>query len=215
MGDFYVGGHAEDVRNFFAAQVQYSKHSFVNVRPWVHSDLIFRHAYRNLRGKLNLPDDRFFPNITPTLRLDMHPAPRRFKYHPEVLRLWAEILDKSICLYPRDIAARMEWRGSLFALSSHSSGEFYEEWLEARTNPQQWVMAKYPSLYSDASSLSKLERFLNFNVEKAYEIENQRPALRRHFYRLARFLLTLFTGKFPRDEFMIELWLRWNRRRHR
>jgi hypothetical protein len=211
VGDFYVGGHARDLLDFFEAQVLYSKHSFVNVRSWVHSDIVLRHAYRNLKGKLDLPDDYFFPNIAPAFRLDMHAPPAGFKYHLDVLNLWSEILRKSLSFYPREIAAGMEWRGSLFALSSHSSGEFYEEWLKARVDPRKWIAARQPKLYGDLSPIGRIDRFINFNPEKAFEIESRHPTVRRHLYRVARFFLSLLTGQFPRDELAIRLWLRLKR----
>jgi len=212
VGDFYVGGHARDMLRFFEAQVTLSRHSFVYVRPWVHADFMFRHAYHNLRGKFGLSVIHFFPNITPSLRLDLYPPPARFRYHPEVLRLWSEMLTHSVCLFPRDIATRMEWRGQTFQLSSHSSGEFYEEWSEAQTDPSPWLQRRLPGLYAPSAPLSPLQRFLNFNSEKAVEMAQHRPVFRRHLYRTARFLLSFLTGNFPREDFALKLWLKLRRR---
>lgn len=211
VGDFYIGGHTNDLLNFFAAQILYSKHSFSNVRPWVHSDIILKHAYRNLKNTLNLPTFYFFPNITPAFRLDIHPAPGGFKYSSEVLILWAEILTKSISIYPKEIAATMEWRGSTFATEKHSTGEFYNEWLDARTSPQKWIIAKHPKLYTDTKSLNWLDRFINFNTEKRLEIDSNYPVPQRHLYRIARFSICIATGQFPREEFFIEIWSRLKR----
>ena len=212
VGDFYVGGHAHDMLRFFEAQVTLSRHSFVYVRPWVHADFMFRHAYHNLRGRLDLPDDCHFPNITPSLRLDLYPPPPRYRYHPQVLRLWSEMLAHSVCFFPRDIAARMEWRGQTFQLSSHSSGEFYEEWCEAQTDPNLWLQQRLPGLYTPSAPLTPIQRFLNFNSEKAIEMACHRPMFRRHFYRSARFLLSCLTGNFPREDFALKLWLKLRRR---
>lgn len=213
VGDFYVGGHAHDMLAFFEAQVSLSRHSFVYVRPWVHADFMFRHAYHNLLGKFGLSDRHFFPNITPSLRLDLYPPPARFRYHPEVLRLWCEMLTQSVCFFPRDIAARMEWRGQTFQLSSHSSGEFYEEWCEAQADPSLWLRRRMPLLYTLSAPLGPLQRFLNFNSEKAVEMAQRRPLFRRHLYRTVRFLLSCLTGNFPREDFALKLWLKLRRRR--
>lgn len=208
VGDFYVGGHACDMLRFFDAQVQLSCHSLVYAYPWVHADLMLRHAYQNLRGKLGIPEAFFFPNITPSLRLDLYPPPWRFRYHPSVLHLWGEMLTKSISLFSRDINARMEWRGHTFRASSHSSGEFYEEWLEAQTDPVEWLVGRMPALYLPAAPLTHIQRFINFNLEKSVEMRSQQPALRRYMYGLARFVLSVFSGIFPRVEFPLMLWLK-------
>lgn len=211
VGDFFIGGHASDLLNLFDAQVRYSKHSFVNVKPWVHSDIILRHAYGNLRGKLDIPEDRFFPNLVPAFRLDLHAPPGNFRYHPEVLRLWRELLRCSISLFPRSATENLEWRGARFETDRHSSGEFYEEWLTAREDVETWMQTMQPKLYSEARPLGTMNRFLNFCPEKALEIRTGRPTLRRHLYQGARAFLSLLTGQMPRDEWALRLWLRWQR----
>lgn len=211
VGDFFIGGHASDLARLFDAQVRYSKHSFVNVKPWVHSDIILRYAYDNLHGKLDLPQDRFFPNLVPAFRLDLHAPPGKFRYHPEMLRLWRDLLRCSISLFPRAATQTLEWRGARFETDRHSAGEFYEEWLEARKDVEAWMRSMQPSLYSTARSLGTLDHFLNFCPEKALELQAGHPTARRHLYQGARTLLSLLTGRMPRDEWALRLWLRWQR----
>lgn len=125
------------------------------------------------------------------------------------------MLTKSISLFPRDITARMEWRGHTFKLSSHSSGEFYEEWLEAQPDPIRWLQNRLPDLYTPPAQLTPTRRFLNFNAEKAAEMRSQRPVLRRHVYRIARLLLSCITCNFPREEIALGIWLKLRRRKIR
>jgi len=211
VGDFFIGGHASDLARLFDAQVRYSKHSFVNVKPWVHSDIVLRHAYGNLQGKLDLPQDRFFPNLVPALRLDLHAPPCGFRYHPEMLRLWRELLRCSISLFPRTATQTLEWRGARFQTDRHSAGEFFEEWLEARNDLEAWMRKTQPSLYSKARLLGPVDHFLNFCPEKALELRAGHPTRRRYINQGARTLLSLLTGSMPRDEWALRLWLRWQR----
>ena len=211
VGDFFIGGHSLDLLGLFDAQVRYSKHSLVNVKPWVHSDIILRHAYGNLRGRLTIPEDRFFPNLVPAFRLDLHAPPDNFRYHPEVLRLWQEMLGRSISLFPRTATENLEWRGTHFESGRHSTGEFYEEWLEARLDVEAWMRRMQPNLYSMSRQLGALDHFVNFCPEKALELHAGQPTLRRYLYQGARTLLSLLTGKMPRDEWALRLWLRWQR----
>lgn len=207
VGDFYIGGHAHDVLRFFEAQVNLSRHSFTYAGSWIHSDLILRHAYHNLRGYLELPDSFYFPNIIPSLRLDSANPPWHLCYHPSVLTLLAQILTRSICIFPRNIASSMEWRGNLNKLSSHSSGEFYTEWVEAQDDPIAWFIRQVPQLYLSNKPASLMQKYLNFNHEKATEIKKSRSVFRRHFHRSARFLICIISASFPRYDWAICLWL--------
>ncbi|WNO03716.1 WavE lipopolysaccharide synthesis family protein [Rhodoferax mekongensis] len=211
VGDFFIGGHASDMLRFFDSQVRYSKHSLVNAKPWVHSDIILRHAYGNLRGKLDVPEDRYFPNLVPAFRLDLHAPPSNFKYHPEMLSLWRELLNHSISLFPRAATDKLEWRGARFETGRHSAGEFYQEWLEARKDVEAWMRKMQPNLYSTDHQLGTLNHFLNFCPEKALELQVGHPTRRRYLYQGARTVFSLLTGKMPRDEWAVRLWLRWQR----
>lgn len=206
VGDFYVGGHACDMLRFFDAQVKLSFHSLVYAYPWVHADLMLRHAYQNLRGKLDIPEAFFFPNIAPSLRLDLYPPPWRYRYHPSVLYLWGEMLTKSICLFPRELAGSMEWRGHTVKASAHSSGECYEEWRDAQPSPVEWLVDRMPELYLPDAPLTRIQRFINFNSEKSMEMLSQRPVLRRYFYRINRLMLSVLSGNFPPDDLLLRLW---------
>jgi hypothetical protein len=207
VGDFYIGGNARDLLNFFQAQVRYAKHSFSTMEPWVHSDIILRHAYQNLKDKLDLPIDYFFPNVAPAFRLDICPPPKGFKYHSDILLLWVELLRKSVCLYPKKVATSMEWRGSHFDLGKHSVGEFFEEWLDARANFKAWILKKHPNLYFNSQPIGAVDRFLNFCPEKSIEVNIGRPVNRRHLYSMSRLFFSFLKCQFPMNEFALKLWV--------
>lgn len=213
VGDFFIGGHAADLEAFFAAQVRYAKHTFVGAMPWVHSDIMLRHAYANLRDSFDqLPQRCFFPNLASALRLDEQPPPPGFRYHPEILRLWEEMLRKSISLFPRSATEGLEWRGARLVIDRHSIGEFYEEWLEARTGVKAWMRRLQPALYDSDAPPGSLDLFLNFCAEKQLEIDTGRPVWRCHFARTARTLVSLLTARMPRNDLALRLWSRWQQR---
>jgi hypothetical protein len=199
VGDFYIGGHAKDVQLFFEAQVKLSNHTFGYDFSWLHSDIMLRHAYYNLKKSLSLPDFFYFPDITPSFRLQnlLHRYP--IKFHCAVLTLWCILLQKSVTFFPRSIHENMIWRGSKMNPQQHSMGEFFEEWEKEFPNFETWLCNKLPKLYLQKTRLSYFDKILHFYPEKLLEIRYKRPIFRRHLYRLLRVFLSLLKGIFPKE----------------
>jgi hypothetical protein len=199
VGDFYIGGHAKDVQLFFEAQLKLSNHTFGYDFSWLHSDIILRHAYHNLKNSLSLPDFYYFPNITPSFRLQnlLHRYP--IKFHSSVLTLWCIILQKSVSFFPRSTHENMLWRGSKMDPLQHCMGEFFEEWEMAHPNFDIWLRNQLPNLYLRDSTLSFLDKFLHFHPEKILEFRYNRSISRRHLYRLIRICISILKGIFPKE----------------
>ena len=205
VGDFYIGGHAEDMFHFFEAQCKLHNHSFSNIFSWIHSDLIFRHAYANLFDKLDIEKFNFFPNIAPSYRFDRVIKPKNLKYHPDVLILWQELLKKSICTYPKSIALNLLWRGSRMSEHQHTLGDFYDEWVKMRDDVKFWFASNMPDQYLPNYGLTRIQKFISFSSEKEKELRcgkliNGRMVL------MTRFLLSILLGQFPINEWALNKW---------
>lgn len=199
VGDFFIGGHARDIQLFFEAQVALSNHTFGYDFSWLHSDIILRHAFRNLRSKLLLPDEYFFPNITPSFRLYLLHQKFPIKFHPAIIRLWSIILQQSISFFPRAISEDMIWRGTKMNFEKHTMGEFFEEWESEYPDFENWLFKLYPELYLNKKDVSSVDKFLHFYTEKLVEIREKRPVFRRHIYRVIRMAVSLLKGYYPKE----------------
>ncbi len=199
VGDFYIGGHAKDVQLFFEAQIKLSNHTFGYDFSWLHSDLMLRHAYYNLKKSFSLPEFFYFPNITPSFRLQnlLHRYP--IKYHSAVLTLWCFLLQKSVTFFPRSTHENMLWRGSKMDSQQHSMGEFFEEWELAYPNFEIWLRNQLPNLYLQSSTLSFFDKFLHFYPEKILELRYKRSIFRRHLFRVMRICISILKGIFPKE----------------
>lgn len=209
VGDFYIGGHFRDLLNFFEAQVHLASHSMSSAFSWVHSDIVFRYAYRYLRKEFNLPDFYYFPNIAPAFRHDLYPCPCRFKYSINTLVLWEKLLNHSICFFTEEIANSMFWRGAPINSEAHAKGSlYYSEWLKIRGNVLSWYRSNYPALYwSDTYKFGSF-RYLNFTNEK---LEELRTGTLNQFTRLkiaARIIIFLILLRFPVSNFALKAWIR-------
>jgi hypothetical protein len=199
VGDFFIGGHTRDVKHFFEAQIELSCHTFGYDFSWLHSDIILRHAYINLRSFLNLPDVYYFPNLTPSFRLHFLHHKYPIKFHPVVIALWSILLQKSVTFFPRSISENMIWRGSKMNFEKHTMGEFFEEWDKAYPDFANWLNKLYPDLYLNKKGLNLFDKFLHFYPEKIIEFRDRRPVFRRHIYRIFRIMITLIHGRFPKE----------------
>lgn len=207
-GDFYIGGHAQDMLKFFEAQCKFRDHAFSPSFSWTHSDFILKHAYANLINKLRLESTYYFPNVAPSFRVDVHGKPINFKYHHEAISLWGEILKKSISLYPKEITLNLEWRGEKVAPHQHSLGDFYEEWVNMHSNPKEWLIKNSPDQYLSKCSLSMLQKFITFSIEKQYEILHGKRCRAQFLTQSARFLASLSMGQFPVHEWPLKKWVK-------
>lgn len=199
VGDFFIGGHARDMQAFFEAQIELSNHTFGYDFSWLHSDIILRHAFRNLKSKLKLQDEFFVPNTAPSLRLHLLHNKYPIKFHIDVLKLWSLVLQQSVSFFPRSISENMIWRGSKMNFEKHTMGEFFEEWQVEYPNFQTWISNIYPRLYLNKGEKSVFDKFLHFYPEKLVEIREKRPVFRRYIYRLLRIILSIVRGHFPKD----------------
>lgn len=199
VGDFFIGGHARDLKLFFEAQIDLSRHTFGYDFSWLHSDIILRHAYKNLRPHLSLPDIFYFPNITPSFRLQYLHHKYPIKFHPGVIALWSILLQKSVSFFPRSISENMIWRGSKMNFEKHTVGEFFEEWEKAYPDFDNFLINLYPKLYLNKYKLNLFDNFLHFYSEKLIELREKRPVIRRHIYRIIRIMITLLQGHFPKE----------------
>ena len=210
-GDFYIGGHARDLYNFFDAQCNYKNHSFTSIFPWTHSDFILKHAYSNLVNKLNLKPLHYFPNIAPSLRIDIHGKPKNFKYHIQTILLWSELLKKSICIFEKSTALNLEWRGAKFNFDQHSAGQFYGEWEDMRPDPQAWLVRNHCNQYLRRNKLGFLQEFIHFSCEKKLEVQHGKPSLLKPLLQTIQFVLCIFMGQFPRNQWLLRKWLKVDR----
>jgi hypothetical protein len=199
VGDFFIGGHAIDVLKFFESQVEFSSHTFGYDFSWFHSDIILRHAYRNLRNHLQLPTELYFPNITPSLRLHLLHYKYPIKFHPGTLALWSLLLQQSVSFFPKSISETMYWRGSKMNFEKHAMGEFYEEWEKAYPDFENWYNELYPAFYLKKNDVSHIHRILHFYPEKLVEIREKRTVFRRHIFRLIRITFSLINGYYPKE----------------
>jgi len=199
VGDFFIGGHARDIQAFFEAQIELSNHTFGYDFSWLHSDIILRHAFRNLQSKLKLQHEFFVPNLAPSLRLHLLHHKYPIKFHSAIIRLWSLVLEHSVSFFPRSISENMIWRGSKMNFEKHTMGEFYEEWQAAYPNFQTWISKMYPGLYLKKNEITILDKFLHFYPEKLVEIREKRQVFRRHVFRLLRIILSTVRGHFPKD----------------
>ena len=204
-GDFYIGGHSHDMSQFFEAQCKLKNHSFSNAFPWIHSDLILRHAYANLSDKLDLDKFYYFPNIAPSYRVDLFGKPKNFKYHTSVLNLWEELLRKSICIYPKTTALSLVWRGSGINQTQHTLGDFYDEWIKMREDVKHWYSTNMPNYYLRSKNLSNIQKYISFCHEKEIELKNEKPQ-NTFPVQLIRFFATIFAGQFPTNEWALNKW---------
>jgi hypothetical protein len=127
------------------------------------------------------------------------------------LALWEALLTKSVSLFPKQATSSLEWRGVKFNLNRHNSGEFYEEWLEARPFYQAWFVKQRPAIFSPQAKLSFADRFINFSPESEQQIILGRRPPMINCTALARDAVTLFCGQIPRSDFWLACWKRWNR----
>lgn len=199
VGDFFIGGHSGDMQSFFNAQVEMSKHTFGYDFSWLHSDIILRHAFRNLKSMLQFPDEYYFPNITPSLRLHLLHQKFPIKFHPEILTLWSIILQNSVSFFPKSISESLIWRGSKMNFEKHTMGEFYEEWKNAYPNFKSWLCNLNPNLFLNKRQVSFIDKNLHFLPEKLLEIRHSRQFWRRHLYRLFRIFFSIFCGLYSKE----------------
>jgi hypothetical protein len=210
-GDFYIGGHARDLYNFFDAQCEYKNHSFTSIFPWIHSDFILKHAYGNLVDKLGLKNLHYFPNIAPSFRVDIHGKPKNFKYHMQTIFLWSELLKKSLCIFEKNTALNLEWRGEKFSFDQHSVGQFYEEWKEMKPDPQVWLLRNRSDQYLKKSKLEPLQELIHFSHAKRLEIQTRKQSPLKLILQITQFILCIFTGQFPRNQWLLRKWVKFDR----
>lgn len=209
VGDFYIGGHASDMKNLFEAQLKLSNHTFSNYFGWIHSDIILKYAFCTLRSRIDLEDIYYFPNIPFNLKLQ-HPNLERvlkkinFKLHSGVLRLWVILLRQSISFFPKDIFESMSWRGSQMNSSKHFFGDFYKEWEQGYDDFEKYILKRQPNLFISKKRVTYLDRKIHFLPEKKIEIKNNKYNYRRYLFVLLRIFLTPTQGILPK-EFIIAL----------
>ena len=210
VGDFYVGGHIQDLLNFYESQVSLRDHSMSNIFPWVHSEIIFKYSYKYLREVFNLSDYHYFPNLATGLRHDIYPRPFGLTYSLATLKLWEKLIQNSICLFPSDVAMTLVWRGEKIDKSAHSSGAWhYEEWLEARRGVFKWYLDNYPYLFKSEDKLYFGKSiFLNFSSEKIYEIENGKIIIYHKVKSFFRNIIFLSLLRYPVSNIHLKIWIK-------
>lgn len=170
VGDFYVGGFAEDIKNFYAAQIELAFCSISNFHPWSHSEIVYKYAFIFLRNYLNIPHYYFFPVIGNDVRSQGRRLNYQSYYNSSVLELWDLLGLKSLSFFPKYIASNVFWRGAKFDFSCHQLALFFEEWVENRTQLSRITLESYPNRFRIEKN-NILDIFLSFSLEKKLEIE--------------------------------------------
>ena len=124
--------------------------------------------------------------------------------------LWERVIQKSICLFPREVTDSLVWRGEPINIADHAAGSWYfDEWLKMRTGVLNWYVDSYPLLYgAEDPKFFDVSISLNFTKEKLREIEDRKVNIFIRANAVIRNLIYLLMLRFPVSNIALRIWVR-------
>jgi WavE lipopolysaccharide synthesis len=192
IDDFYFAGRAEDLWRFFDAQWRL-RHSYRGVDS-VHADLVVKHLWCNLRGRLpGVSMFEFFPVVDARRDLD-HPG-RRGALGARYLDLWATVLRHSLKPLPRAVYETLTFRGVPYRTTHQRI--FLEEWQAHDGDLRGFYRSNWPEAFTDAP-FGAAGLLLNYAPECAWIDAGGLPGeLARRVHLARRTLSGRFAGRRP------------------